>query len=492
MINQVILTISSKQTLITPYAITIITKITFSLTNRFLLQTTIKWTLNLINPYTTIIIIFCCLFNSACTLEQEDKNSFNMKGDIYQLEGELTLTADDNEDLILQSNLSTSSQQQFSFRQKFYTGDNVEISITKQPRSQYCRFIRSGIIIGEKISTTITDQDFDEIIIDCQSYSRTNNNPESLSADDFHTCLIDNAGARCLGKDQNMTNVTTGLVNPRKITSSDTHGCVIDDSGVVCWGVDSQEVIPSNLSNPKEIKAGSGFSCALDDMGLKCWGWDLLASEVSMNIENATNLSVGRASACVLDNGKPICKANDNPLITNVPDILNHVTSMTLYQSTACAIQDKRLYCWGDWVNPDSYGIELNTSLSQIYLGKNTHCLANEETVACTDQSSHHLMEDMTKVMPNATSIELGIYHICAMNDDDTVCFGSNLAHQKSILLSNQPNGSFIRKIGYELNKNGANRFQLAPFLDQMINQKLRFLRNTFHGQLDTTLRINV
>jgi hypothetical protein len=40
--------------------------------------------------------------------------------------------------------------------------------------------------------------------------------------------------------------------------------------------------------------------------------------------------------------------------------------------------------------------------------------------------------------------------------------------------------------------KKGANRYQLAPFLDQMINQRLRFLRNTLHSQLDTTLRINV
>jgi hypothetical protein len=42
------------------------------------------------------------------------------------------------------------------------------------------------------------------------------------------------------------------------------------------------------------------------------------------------------------------------------------------------------------------------------------------------------------------------------------------------------------------INKKGANRCQLAPFLDQMIIQRLRVLRNTLHGQLDTTLRINV
>jgi hypothetical protein len=41
-------------------------------------------------------------------------------------------------------------------------------------------------------------------------------------------------------------------------------------------------------------------------------------------------------------------------------------------------------------------------------------------------------------------------------------------------------------------NKKGANRYQLAPFLDQKINQSLSFLRNTLHGQFDTTLRINV
>jgi hypothetical protein len=396
-----------------------------------------------INPYLSTSLIFYCLLNTACVLEKEENNSFKVKGDIYELEGDLILSINDNEELIISNNLINNSNQKFSFRQRFNTGNDIQISITKQPDSQYCKFIKDRTNIGISFSDTITDHDFDEIGISCRSYSRISNNPESLSADYFHTCIIDNNGPRCLGEDwkhssdTNITQIPSGLVNPRKITSSDTHGCVIDDTGVVCWGKDNQTDSIPKLDNPREVKAGSGFSCALDDLGLKCWGWELLATEVPMDIVNAANLSVGRASACVLDNGQPICRATYDALIEIVPDLLDHATYMSTYEETACAIQDNKLYCWGGWVNPDTYGAELNSTLSQFYLGLSTYCLASEKTVACTDQPSHTLMEDMISIMPDAKSIELGIYHICAMNNDDTVCFGNHFANQESHSLSN-------------------------------------------------------
>jgi hypothetical protein len=395
------------------------------------------------HPYPAISLIFCCLFNSACTPEKEEKYSFDVKGDIYELKGDLTLSVNDNEELIISNDSNNDHNQQFSFRQRFNSGDEIRVSITKQPELQHCKFVKDRSSIGTNFSDIITDNDFDEIGIDCQSYSRISNNPESLSADYFHTCIIDSNGPRCLGddwrhsQDTNIIQITTGLVNPRKITSSDTHGCVIDDTGVVCWGQDDQIVIPSTLTNPREVKAGSGFSCALDDAGLKCWGWETLSMAASIYIENATNLNVGQSSVCLLDNGQPVCKATSDQLITNIPDILDHVTYMSIYERTACAIQDKKLYCWGGWVNADSYGIELTNSLSQVYLGNGTYCLANKSTVSCTDQPSHYLMEDMISIMPNAKSIETGIYHICAMNNDDTVCFGSNFANQESHSLFN-------------------------------------------------------
>lgn len=395
------------------------------------------------NPYPAISLIFCCFFNSACTPEKEEKYSFDVKGIIYGLEGELILSANGNEEIIISDDPNNFHIQQFSLRQKFNSGDDIQISIIKQPNSQFCKFIKDNSSIGLKFSDTITDHDFDKVGISCLSYSRISNNPESLSADYFHTCIIDINGPRCIGddwaysQDTNITQITTGLINPRKITSSDTHGCVIDDTGIVCWGKEDQITIPSTLTNPREVKAGSGFSCALDDAGLKCWGWEQLSMEASINIENATNLNIGRSSVCLLDNGQPICKAISNPSITNIPDILDHVTYMSVYEKTACAIQDKKLYCWGGWINDDSYGMELTNSLSEVYLGKNTYCLANKSTVSCTDQSSHYLMEDMISIMPNAKSIETGKYHICAMNNDDTVCFGSDFADPESHSLSN-------------------------------------------------------
>jgi hypothetical protein len=388
------------------------------------------------NPHLTTSLLFFCLFNSACTFEEERKNYFNVNGDIYGLEGELTLNANGSEELIIRSNSDSSSGQKFSLRQRFYSGDTFKVSIAEQPSLQYCRFINNQPPAGEFFSATITNQDFDEININCLNYHHIGSSLESLSADYHHTCLIDNEGAKCLGGDArhtentNITQITTGLINPRSITSSDTHGCVIDDTGIVCWGREAQASVPPHIVNPREVEAGSWFSCAIDDTGLKCWGWELLTTEIPFDIVNATNLSVGRASACVLDNGKPICRATSKIQIEDVPDILDHVSYMSVYKNTACAIQDHKLYCWGDSASADSYGIKLNNTLSKIRLGYRIYCLANDKTVSCTDQISHELMEDIVKIMPNAKSIELGIKHACATNDEDAICIGNHFAYQ--------------------------------------------------------------
>jgi len=395
-------------------------------------------------PFIALLLLFNFLFISACTFEDDsNEGAYKVRGDLYDLNGELTLSLNGNEELIISNESSEYSLQQFSFRQKLNIGDEVEVSIVNQPASQHCRFYENPNVVGEFFSGVVDDQDFVDINIDCLSYNRVSNGPQSISTGSYHTCIIDNEGARCVGQDGpyaqnvNITQLPTGLSNPKSISSSSSHGCVLDGTEIVCWGKDENTTIPLNLINPREVQVGEGFSCAIDDEGLKCWGWELLSSIVSMDIEDASNLTVGRASACVLDHGKPICRATTDSIITNVPDILDHVTDISIHESTACAIQDKKLYCWGSWVNPEAYGAELSANLSWIQLRWDASCLANESTVTCTDHPIGTLMEAMVNIVPDAKSIGMGIYHVCAMNDDGVTCFGSNFANQESILSKN-------------------------------------------------------
>jgi hypothetical protein len=393
--------------------------------------------------YFTLLLILSFFVTSACTFEDNDnEGSYEVQGNLYHLDGKLTLSLNGNEEIII-LNDPDNQRSQFSFRQKLYAGNDVKISILKQPESQFCQFYENQNLIGESISGVVEDQDFNNMYIDCLSYNRISNNPQSISTGYYHTCIIDNDGAKCMGQDSrytqgvNITQLPTGLINPINITSSHSHGCVLDDTGIACWGAEENTRIPSNLINPRELQVGGGFSCALDDEGLKCWGWDFLSSIISMDINNASNLTVGRASACILDNGKPICRATSDSLIPSVPDILDHVTDISIHESTACAIQDNKLYCWGSWVNPQVYGVELGADLSWVKLGGDVSCLANEETVACTSHPIGSLMEAMVNIVPDAKSIGMGIYHVCAMNDEAVTCFGSASAYPDSILAEN-------------------------------------------------------
>lgn len=395
-------------------------------------------------PYLTLLLIFSVLFTGACSFEGDDKDSYKVEGDIYDLQGEVALSINDNEVLVIEGGSNDSTLKRFVFRQELLEGEEFKISIIKQPESQYCQFYGTQIITGESFSGIVENQDFIDINIDCLSYNRISNQPQSLSVGNYHTCFIDSDGAQCMGRDSNyagninITQLPMGLSNPKDITSAAYHGCVTDDTGIVCWGEEDKALVPLNLVNPRELQVGEGFSCALDDEGLKCWGgWDLLSTTVPFDIENATNLTVGRASACVLDSGKPICRATSDQGIIYVPDILDHVTYISIYESTACAIQDSKLYCWGDWVNPETFGADLSDDLLHINLGITASCLANKQVVSCTDASMKFSMKDMVNIMPDATNIGIGRYHVCAMNDKDILCFGNASANPESTLTSN-------------------------------------------------------
>lgn len=394
-------------------------------------------------PLLSFLLIFSFFFVSACSLEDDDKDNYKVEGDIYDLQGEVALSINDNEVLVISESSSESILQRFVFRQTLLEGDEFIISIVKQPESQYCRFYVGSSTTVEVFSGVIENQNFTDLDIQCLSYNRISNQPQSLSVGNDHTCFIDGDGAKCMGRDSNyagnvnITQLPIGLSNPKDITSAAYHGCVTDDTGIVCWGKEDKTVVPSNLVNPRELQVGEGFSCALDDEGVKCWGWEALSSALSFEVDNVTNLTVGRASVCVLDNGKPICRALGERAIANIPDILDHVTYIAAYESTVCAIQDKKLYCWGNLFNSNGYGTDLSTELIHINLSFDMNCLANEETVSCTDQPVGSLMEEMVHIMPDAKNIGIGGYHVCAMNDEDILCFGSAFAYPESILNQN-------------------------------------------------------
>ncbi len=60
----------------------------------------------------------------------------------------------------------------------------------------------------------------------------------------------------------------------RSIAAGYFHTCVLDDEGAKCWGRDDygQTIVPTNLIGVRQIAAGGNHTCAVDDEGVKCWG----------------------------------------------------------------------------------------------------------------------------------------------------------------------------------------------------------------------------
>jgi hypothetical protein len=129
----------------------------------------------------------------------------------------------------------------------------------------------------------------------------------TLSAGGNHSCGIDSIkGLECWGEDTyGESTPPTTLINPRQVSAGQFHSCALDDAGVTCWGRSSegQTTVPK-LVNPRFVQAGGYHTCALDDNGVTCWGDNSFGqlqppASLANQGRKITTLSSGLFNTCV-------------------------------------------------------------------------------------------------------------------------------------------------------------------------------------------------
>jgi alpha-tubulin suppressor-like RCC1 family protein len=268
-----------------------------------------------------------------------------------------------------------------------------------------------------------------------------------------------------------------------------SHSCMLSENGkVACWGdnstaqigdTDSEIVLEprwvEQLEEVESISAGAGFTCALNGEGqVRCWG---IGSEGQLGngaepessavaevveLSNAVEISAGWAHACArLEDGRVACWGNNeegqlgdgtwesSSSPKPVPQ-LKDVVSISCGVAHSCAATEPgKVYCWGT----DGFGSGMSTfesetpveiegvsQASRVTCGRNHTCaLFGDGTVRCWgsnimkqsgSKSREPLVEKPTAVKDadGASDLAAGLFHTCALSEDQVLCWGANMA----------------------------------------------------------------
>ncbi|MBR9683709.1 hypothetical protein GOV03_04180, partial [Candidatus Woesearchaeota archaeon] len=230
-----------------------------------------------------------------------------------------------------------------------------------------------------------------------------------------------------------------GLTNVTDISNGQRHTCAVQENGsVMCWGygasgrlgrgstTSSYIPVAANIIDAVEVSAAISHSCALQENGsVMCWGVNSNGQlgdgtntqrespVVVINVDNATDIDTGyHTSYAVLLNGTAMSwglnsygqlgdgTTTNNNSGTVVSGLIN-ATQISGGTYSACALlQNGTVMCWG-----------LNT---------NGQCGDSTLTSPRTTPVS-------VSGVINATQINVGVYHACALLQNGTVmCWGSN------------------------------------------------------------------
>jgi len=244
-----------------------------------------------------------------------------------------------------------------------------------------------------------------------------------VSTGDQHTCVLDDSGVVCWGRNDYGQTTVPALTNPLTVSAGDWHTCALDDSGVVCWGANAlgQTTVPS-LTNPVAISLGNQHTCALDDSGVLCWGYNGYGQSTVPALSNPVNVYAGAYHTCALDDTGVVCWGRNDDAQVTVPALSNPV-SVSLGTAHSCALDDSGVVCWGSNAQNQTTVSGLTNPIT-VNAGAQHTCAKDDNGVMCWGDDAQG--QAAVPALTNPVAVSAGHFHTCALDDSGVVCWGNN------------------------------------------------------------------
>ncbi len=319
------------------------------------------------------------------------------------------------------------------------------------------------------------------------AFQNQNIQMDSVSTGGNHTCAIQNQKLYCWGRNNygQLGDGTTGNTNNRNkpklvlsvsgafqnqnVTSVSTgyhHTCAIQNQKLYCWGRNGSGQLGDGTTDNKKkavkvtfpsstyvFDTGANHTCfsiAYDDDGNSvskniCWGYnasgqlgigntdDVHLLNVEKNFfpeKNITQVSTGGSHTCAIQNQKLYCWGQNNhgqigdgrltPIPTLRPYFLRsrssgfqnqNIKQVSTGGSHTCAIQNQKLYCWGQ----NNHG----------QIGDGTTDRRASPTLILNGTETTNPFQNQ-----NVQSVSTGLDHTCAIQNQKLYCWGDNLYGQ--------------------------------------------------------------
>ena len=270
-----------------------------------------------------------------------------------------------------------------------------------------------------------------------------------LSVGTSHSCVIDDVGVKCWGKnDFGQTNVPS-LKDPRQISAGDDHTCALDVSGVKCWGKnDKGQIEVPALKNPRWIQAGSGYTCSKDANGIICWG---AKKSPSYNSKEYERIQFGAEFNCTLSQtGSLNCERSlDNLQIDEIfqfgvgERLICYIRNQTVNwgnrrYSTENDLECRRSTNFQSSKAPETkygqYLYPLNDPTQMSLAGTNL-CVISSTGLNCWAYIENFGFRELPSApkLKNPFLVSAGLKHFCALDENGITCWGDNRFGQVDI-----------------------------------------------------------
>lgn len=334
------------------------------------------------------------------------------------------------------------------------------------------------VLLPGVVHTSDSDGDGISDSVDASSGSDPNTG-YAVSIGDGNACALDDSGSVCWGYQVDSAGSFYGgggpLLGappwklpepfPSQISHSYVHYCWIGPGGVGCdgWNEYGQTDVPRFLSNPQHVSVGAYHTCAIDESNVICWGIDSDSYDPNSSYYGQADVPiVGDFLTQTPISQKVSSIGPDLYFQIEVPSNARNLTISTSGGTNVNGDVDVEL--WADpigerfyssnsgneetlliqfppagnyYVTLEAYSPYENVDLSVTYdqittpwqpvgvvAGLYHTCALDEENVTCWGRNDSGQTDAPALVNPKA--IAVGAFHSCAIDDTGVVCWGAS------------------------------------------------------------------